>query len=156
MELGHKGTPKIHLLHGSMSRAEMNSLYKDERIKAFISATRGEGFGLPHIEAAASGLPVIATNWSAHKEFLDKGKWIRVDYDLVSVPQEKIDNQIFVEGMKWANPKEESFKKSLRKFYEKPDLPKKWSEDLSKTILKDYSLDEAKSKYASFLGEFLL
>ena len=153
-EIGHKGTPKIHLLHGSMSRNEMNSLYKDERIKAFISATRGEGFGLPHIEAAASGLPVIATNWSAHKEFLDRGKWIRVDYDLVNVPKEKIDNQIFVEGMQWANPREDSFKSALRKFYQKPDLPKKWAQELSKTILEEYSLEAAQTKYEACIGEF--
>jgi len=154
-ELNHKGTPKVYLLHGPMKRSEMNSLYKEKSVKAFLSATKGEGFGLPHVESAAAGLPVIATNWSAHKEFLDKGQWLRIDYDLVDIPKEKIDNQIFTKGMKWAQVKEESFKKTLRKFYQKPDLPTKWAQDLSKTILEDYSLDAAKEKYERLLGEIL-
>ena len=104
-ELGHKGTPKVYLLHGQMSRPEMCGLYKDPSIKAFLSCTRGEGFGLPHLESAVSGLPVIATNWSSHKEFLDKGKWIKLDYDLVDVDPTKIDNNIFVKGMQWAEVK---------------------------------------------------
>ena len=155
-ELNHKGTPKIYLLHGPMSRTEMNSLYKDEKVKAFVSTTRGEGFGLPHLESAASGLPIIATNWSAHKEFLDLGKWLKLDYDLVEVPSEKIDNQVFLPGMKWAQVKEENFKDTIRKFYQKPDLPKKWAKDLSQKLLKEYSLDSAKEKYAALIGEFLL
>jgi len=154
-EINHKGTPKIYLLHGQMKRSEMNSLYKEKSVKAFLSVTKGEGFGLPHVESAAAGLPVIATNWSAHKEFLDKGKWLRLDYVLDKVPGEKIDNQIFVEGMKWAQVKEDSFKKTVRKFYQKSDLPVKWAKDLSKIILEEYSIEKAKERYEDVLGELL-
>ena len=38
-----------------------------------ISFTRGEGYGLPLVDAAASGLPIVATNWSGHLQFLSKG-----------------------------------------------------------------------------------
>jgi glycosyltransferase involved in cell wall biosynthesis len=138
-----------------MTRPEMTSLYKDETVKAFLSCTRGEGFGLPHLESAASGLPVIATNWSSHKEFLDKGKWIRLDYDLIDVPQEKIDNNIFVNGMQWAHVKEDSFKKAIRKFYEKPDMPQKWADDLKEKILESYSLDSVIKCYDEYLSEVL-
>jgi glycosyltransferase involved in cell wall biosynthesis len=37
---------------------------------AFVLATRGEGWGLPAIQAMAMGLPTIATNWSGLSEFL--------------------------------------------------------------------------------------
>jgi glycosyltransferase involved in cell wall biosynthesis len=36
----------------------------------FLSAPRGEAWGLPIIEAAASGLPIISTMYSGHAEFL--------------------------------------------------------------------------------------
>jgi len=154
-EIGHKGTPKIYFMHGQMSREEMTALYKDDRVKAFVSATRGEGFGLPHLEAAAAALPVIATNWSAHKEFLDLGKWIKVDYDLIDVHPSKIDNNIFVKGMKWAHPKEKELKKALRNFYKKPEMPKNWSVSLEKKIHDNYSFKAVRKRYHELLEEVL-
>ena len=121
-----------------MSRKDMTSMYKSKNIKALISCTRGEGFGLPMIEAAAAGLPVIATDWSAHKEFLDLGKWINVDYELKQIPDQKVDNNIFVNGSQWAEVKEEDFKKKIRKFYKGSQLPTEWAEDLSEKIQEKY------------------
>eukprot|EP00002_Diphylleia_rotans_P028544 TRINITY_DN5769_c0_g1_i1.p1 TRINITY_DN5769_c0_g1~~TRINITY_DN5769_c0_g1_i1.p1 ORF type:complete len:436 (+),score=94.33 TRINITY_DN5769_c0_g1_i1:85-1392(+) len=39
---------------------------------AFVLPSRGEGWGRPHAEAMAMGLPVIATNWSGTTEFLNE------------------------------------------------------------------------------------
>ena len=61
---------KVYLLHGEMSDEEIHSAYTHEKVKAFISLTHGEGFGLPLFEAAYSGLPVIAPGWSGQVDFL--------------------------------------------------------------------------------------
>jgi glycosyltransferase involved in cell wall biosynthesis len=37
---------------------------------AFVLPTRGEGWGRPLLEAMVMGVPVIATNWSGHTEFM--------------------------------------------------------------------------------------
>lgn len=154
-EISWKGSPKIYQLHGSMSRREMNGLYKHPDVKAFISLTRGEGFGLPHLEAAASGLPIIATNWSAHKEFLDLGKWIKVDYSLEKVDQSRIDDNIFMPGAKWAFPSESNFKKLATKFYENSEKPKEWAKELQGEILREYSWHSIREQYEKLLGEIL-
>ena len=62
---------KVYLLHGRLTNGEKNYLYNNEKVHALVSITHGEGFGLPMLEAAACGLPVIATNWSGHLDFLD-------------------------------------------------------------------------------------
>lgn len=62
--------PNVYLLHGDLTDEEMNSLYNHPKVKAHITFTRGEGFGRPLAEAALSQKPVIATNYSAHTEFL--------------------------------------------------------------------------------------
>ena len=38
---------KVYLLHGAMTEGEMTSLYTHPTIKAIVSTTHGEGFGLP-------------------------------------------------------------------------------------------------------------
>ena len=62
--------PNIYLLHGDLSDEEMNSLYNHPKIKAMVSFTKGEGFGRPLMEFGITGKPIIASDWSGHKDFL--------------------------------------------------------------------------------------
>ena len=50
----------------------MSTLYSHHKIKCMVSLTRGEGFGRPLLEASVNGLPIIASKWSGHLDFLDK------------------------------------------------------------------------------------
>ena len=93
--------PKVHLIHGNLTVPELCSLYKKDNIKCFLSLTRGEGFGLPLLEAAACELPVMVTNWSAHLDFLNLGKFIPINYQLEEIHKARIDDRIFLKGMKW-------------------------------------------------------
>ena len=60
----------IHLLHGDLSDEEMNSLYNHPKIKAMVSFTKGEGYGRPLAEFGMTGKPIIASDFSGHKDFL--------------------------------------------------------------------------------------
>jgi len=144
---GCKNPPKIYMLHGSMTRDEMNALYKHPSMLGLISATRGEGFGLPMLEAAVSGLPVIGTNWSSIIEFLKGDSFLGVEYDLVSVPDQKADGNIFVRSVKWANPKESNFKRKLRKLYDENDKFKSSAKELSKILTVSHSSESINKKY---------
>ena len=62
--------PNIYLIHGEMTDDELNLLNNDNKVKAFVSFTRGEGFGRPLLEQAITGKPVITTNWSGQVDFL--------------------------------------------------------------------------------------
>jgi len=147
--------PKIHLVHGNLYPDEIAGMYKNESIKALISLTRGEGFGLPLLEAAASDLPVIATNWSAHTEFLALGKFLKIGYDLIKIPPEKVDNRIFVDNSSWANPSEKDFKKKVKKFKSKSHEPKKWSIQLGERIRSEYSRKSICQIYDKVIGEII-
>jgi len=56
-----KNLPKIYLIHGDMDDAEINILYNHPKAKAFVSFTKGEGFGRPLAEFCLSKKPVIAS-----------------------------------------------------------------------------------------------
>jgi len=146
--------PKIHFLHGTFSQEEVASLYRHPQIKALLSLTRGEGFGLPLLEASASGLPVIATNWSGHLDFLRKGKFLDIKYRLADIHESRVDNHIFMPGAKWAEPVEEDVKKRLRKFRKAPDLPKQWASDLREKLLESHSQKNIEKIYDEKLWDF--
>lgn len=143
--------PKFYLLHGEMTSAEIVGLYKHPKIKALVSLTRGEGFGLPLLEAAVCGKPVIATNWSAHTEFLSQGKFIKIDYNLAPVHESRVDNQIYLPGFKWANPSEEDFKRKVLKFYESPKIPEQWATELAEKLKTSHSPASINEKYTKVL-----
>jgi len=131
--------PRFYFLHGAMSEEEVSSLYKVPSVKALVSLTRGEGFGLPLLEAAASGLPVIATGWSGHLDFLKYGKFIAVKHRLTEIPKARADGRVWVENSRWAEPIEDDAKKCLQRFRKKPSLPKQWANDLKEKIRKNFS-----------------
>ena len=132
---------KVYLLHGYLPSEKIAGLYKSKKLTGIISATRGEGFGLPMIEAAACGLPVVATNWSGHKDFLGKdGLWLPVDYTLKPVVREKIDGNMIVPGAMWATADEKSFKKQILALYKNPAFYKKKAKLLSKNIHNNFAI----------------
>ncbi len=147
--------PRVYLLSGDMSDNQVAGLLKSDQIHSMISFTRGEGYGLPLVDAAASGLPIVATNWSGHLEFLSNGHFSKVEYDLVQVPKQKIDGSIFVEGARWAMPREIDAKKRMRKTVESYGKPVEWANDLSKKIREKFSIDAVMKKYDEVIGRIL-
>lgn len=150
-----KSDVPVYLLHGAMTEEEIAGLYLNENIKALVAPTRGEGYGLPLLEASVMGLPVIATNWSGHKDFLDKGKWVKLDYSLQDVAKTKIDGQIFVENSKWAEVDEKEFKRKLRKFRANSTKPKEWASELSGKLRESHSFSAISDIWTSIMQERL-
>lgn len=145
--------PKVYLLNGDMPENEVAGLLQHQKVKAMISFTRGEGYGLPLVDAAASGLPVIATNWSGHLDFLNQGHFNKVSFDLVEVPQSIQDGKIFIKGARWANPHESDAKKRMRRFFESPQKPMEWAEDLKPKVRNRFSLERIFQDYNQILEE---
>lgn len=145
--------PKIHLLHGNLTSEEMAGLYRNQSIKALINLTRGEGFGLPLLEAAASGIPVITTNWSGQLDFLKYGKFLGIDYTLIDIPASRVDDRIFVKGTKWAQPLEDDYKRRVLKFRNGSDIPTSWAKDLREKCKQYFSKDAILLQYQNLTKE---
>ena len=68
--VGGDNLPNVYLLHGEFKDEEINELYNHPKVKAFVSFTKGEGYGRPLLESSISQKPVLASNWSGHLDYL--------------------------------------------------------------------------------------
>jgi hypothetical protein len=92
---------------------QLGSLYHSA--DAFVSTSRGEGWNMPLMEAMACGLPAIATDWGAHREFFHGG----VGYPLEVRGTVPADARCpYYEGFRWADPDPEHLRALLREVYE--------------------------------------
>jgi len=126
---------KIYLLHGDLDDKEVHSLFEHDKIKAFLTLTHGEGFGLPVFEAAYTGVPVIAPGWSGQLDFLvnkqtGKSEFYNVEYDLHPVPEHVVWENVIIKESMWANPREHSAKQKMRECY--ADLTSENSDEVRK------------------------
>lgn len=147
--------PQFFLLHGNMTNKEVVGLYTHPKIKALVSLTHGEGYGLPILEAAVAGLPVIVPGWSGHMEFLKHGKFSKVEHKVAPVHESRVDGQIFVQGAQWAYPNEHDAKRRVLKFLESPGAPREWAKDLRTKLLSSYSFEAVSAEYTKILGPVL-
>jgi len=150
--------PKIHLVHGRLSDEEMANLYKNETVKAFITLTHGEGFGLPLLEAAACGLPVIATNWSGHLDFLqveNEKTFVPLEFELVAVPESTVWPGVIENGSKWAAVKEDDVKLKMRKVHASYDKPKEWAMKLAEHVRQNFTEEKVMAQLASNVATIL-
>lgn len=141
--------PRVYMIHGLLTPNEMSRLYTHEKIKGLISLTRGEGYGLPMLEASVLGLPVIATNWSGHLDFLKN--FTKIDFNLVTIPDSKVDNRMFERFSFWANPKMEDFKQKTELFIKNYNEIKKEAKKEAKNNRTNFS----QGRFNSIMNEIL-
>jgi hypothetical protein len=141
---------KVYLLHGDMSEGEMTSLYTHPKVKALVSLSHGEGFGLPLFEAAGLGLPVITTEWSGHTDFMycpnKEGKvkphFARVDFTLGPIQPEAIWGGVIEKDTMWSFPVGNSAKSQMRVVYKDWDRYRGQAKRLALHIEKEFAAEK--------------
>ena len=142
---------KVYLLHGSLTDQEVANLYAHPKIKAYVSLTHGEGYGLPLFEAAYHGLPIIAPDWSGHLDFLympvkdkktkktkNKAMFTKVDYQLGPIPQEAVWDGVLQADSMWCYANQGSYKMKLREMKSKYEHKKAQAKKLQEWILENF------------------
>jgi len=79
---------------------------------AFVAPERASAWGRSLMEAPAAGLPVIATRWGGHLEFLDDENAYLVDVEKVVAAA--AEEELYA-GSRWAEPSVEDLRRDLRR-----------------------------------------
>jgi len=116
--INSKDLPNIYLINGEFNDSEINELYNHPKVKAMVSATKGEGFGRPLLEFTTTGKPVLASGWSGHIDFLNPSFTTLLPGVLEPVHPSAANNWLTKES-KWFQIDGQRLQKSFKDIFKK-------------------------------------
>ncbi len=115
MRLRADRAPVVIVLNQNIPSYQMGSIYCSS--DCFVLPTRGEGWGMPTLEAMACGLPTISTHWSAQTEFFNDDVGYPINLRRLIPAVAKCP---YYEGFEWADPDVDHLAGLMRQVYENP------------------------------------
>tara|TARA_R110000824_G_scaffold66026_7_gene171667 strand:- start:2401 stop:3756 length:1356 start_codon:yes stop_codon:yes gene_type:complete len=146
--------PNVYLLHGDISRDELNLLYNYPKVKAMVSFTHGEGFGRPLLEATMTGLTVIASAWSGQMDFLENDNSILIPGELKQVPKSMVWKDIIIPESQWFNIYENEAYQALNHTFENQGEIKRKGETLMYKNRDKFTLDKMADKLDEIMEKY--
>jgi tetratricopeptide (TPR) repeat protein len=100
--------PEIEYIDRVLDEKQLAGLYT--ACDCLVHPYRGEGFGLPIIEAMSSGLPAIVTGHGAALDFCNNDNSYLISAREVRWPKKQVGNEETVDFPWWAEPDRESLR----------------------------------------------
>jgi len=152
---GGSNPPHIARCSMMISESQMPSLYRT--CNAYISLTRGEGFGLTFCESALCGLPVIATDHSGQTMFMNEKNSTLVPIDGMRKVESGMMNVHYWDGQYFADLTTKDFIReagqSMRYVFEHQEEAKAKTKLLIAELRENYSIDAVAKKAIARLNE---
>jgi glycosyltransferase involved in cell wall biosynthesis len=118
--------PRIMVTRKFLKEKEIANWYRS--ITCFVSAARGEGWGLMQHQALATGRPLISINYGGVKEFFNEAFGYATDYKLVPA------NGHYSDCGLWAEPNQDSLIANMRYVYNHQNEARILGEKAAKSV----------------------
>jgi hypothetical protein len=147
--------PNIYLLHGDLNESEMNSLYNHPKIKAFVSFTKGEGYGRPVAEFMTTGKPILISDWSGHKDFVDSAHHVLLKGELKEVHDSAVWDTVINKGSSWFSVDYTDASSKLKDVYKNYNNFVKKSKLSVFSMKTKWSYDKMHERFSDILEKYL-
>ena len=119
----------------------------------FVSASLGEGLGLPIAEAIMAQLPVCANYWGGHQSLLSKESFIEITHREILQPFTS-DPKFYAEGQKCAYSSPDAIRMALLKFLTlNSEQKQNMTSSAKENFLKTYGSEFANTNIQNRLAE---
>jgi GT2 family glycosyltransferase len=128
--------PIVVMTNAEFAEYQMGALYRSA--DCFVLPTRGEGWGMPVLEAMACGLPTIATGWSGPADFLHDGVGYPLQVRSLVPAKARCP---YYDGFEWAEPDFEHLRFLMREVFDRPDRARQKGRAAAAEVASRYSLE---------------
>jgi glycosyltransferase involved in cell wall biosynthesis len=139
--------PHVQILSESLDDKTMASLYRG--CDAFVLPYRGEGFGLPLLEAQACGKPVITTSEGPAREFCSGKTAYLISAREVVVPDEPPPLGPMAGAFTWFEPDSGELVQTMRRVFSHPGEAAEKGRAGAQFVRKNYTWEEVSRRYLS-------
>lgn len=115
-------------------------------VNCYVLPTRGEGWSMTVMEAMATGLPVITTNWSAHLDFINHTNGYLIDVK----GYQKLNTEL-----SWAEPNKDHLRSLMRHVYMNQNEAKYKGQLARDTVLNSYTWSKSAERMMDRFREIL-
>jgi glycosyltransferase involved in cell wall biosynthesis len=141
----------IELIKEQWSRNRLLSEYSKH--DCFVSASLGEGLGLPLTEAIMAELPVCTNLWGGHKCLLAQDGFVEIAHEEILQPFTS-NPAFYAEGQKCAYSSPQNVKKALLEFLDiGPERKLEMTKLAKKHLLQTYGSKAVKERHQSHLSK---
>lgn len=145
--------PSIYLLNGELTDDEMNTMYNHAKIKAFVTFTKGESWGLPIAEFTTTGKPVICSNYGGPLDFLNPQFSFLIPGSLTQIDASAANQWIPKEG-KWFTVNYAMGGQIMRHVFENYEKCLEKSRKHIKYTKDNFSLDKMTERFEMLLDKY--
>jgi hypothetical protein len=153
---GGNDLPNIYLIHGDMEDSDINVLYNHPKVKAFISFTKGEGYGRPLAEFCLSKKPVLASGWSGHIDFLNSEYSVLLPGTLTPVHPSVVVPNIIIKEASWFSIDPTAASRAMLEVYENYDKFEVGGKRQGHKIKTEFSYDNMVLLLGTYLDKYTL
>ena len=133
--------PRIVWMSGHLPLNRLQALLCD--MDVFVLPSRGEAWGMTGLEAMATGLPLIATNWDGPADYLDPSDSLPLSYRLVDCAGVYSNSTVY--HGQWAEPDRGQLRRLMRWCLENRERLPAMGTAAAARVRRDFSWDAAAS-----------
>jgi glycosyltransferase involved in cell wall biosynthesis len=144
-QLGLKSYAPVYLYLDLMDRHQVYRLHAS--CDAFVSSHRGEGWGVPQMEAMLMGKPVISTNVGGIHEYLTDGRdALLVPAKMVAITENTRNPRWYTHNMHWAEADHDALRQKMRWIFDHREEAQALGAAGHQTVLDRFSLEAVGAK----------
>lgn len=137
--MGLKNFPPVYLYMDLMDRNQIMRFHKTG--DCFISAHRGEGWGIPQVEAMLAGKPVITTGYGGVNEYFTDGLNAKVlPFKMVPLFGMEHSSKWYTNEQQWADVDKSELQKAMREAFTNQGDYKAMADKGKKFVEKSFNL----------------
>lgn len=147
---GVENPPPVFLYLDLMDRQQIMRLHKTG--DCYVSAHRGEGWGVPQVEASLAGRPIISTAYGGVHEYYTHGEnAILLPYQMVKLRGMSHSSHWYDSSQNWADVDIPSLRGAMRYAYSHQDLMQQKAEAAREFVVDRFNLERVGNEMANRL-----